>query len=62
MKSDIILKDRACDWAVEGKAEMKVLERGEKEEEEKSSVGTEDDGGRGRSWCRLMWPGGSTSR
>jgi hypothetical protein len=49
---------------VEGKAELKVLERGEKEEEEKSSVWTEreDDGGRGISWSRFTWPGGSASR
>jgi hypothetical protein len=44
------IKARACDWAVEGKVELEVLERGEEgkeEREEEEMEEREEDRGRG---------------
>jgi len=45
------IKARACDWALEGKVKLKVLEKGEKKR------GEMENGG--RRWRRTTWPGGA---
>ena len=50
------IKARACDWAVEGKVGLEVLERRRQKRERKE----EDEEVEGR-WSRTTWPGGATS-